>query len=71
MPNRKTFDDRDKYDHSSHPIAHSQPSDLKAEIKDDRDESDASSDEASMEKARPSSAARHRQLRMPIRRRRR
>ena len=37
MPNRKTFDAGDKYDHSSHPVTHGQPSDLKPDIKDDAD----------------------------------
>jgi hypothetical protein len=37
MPNRKTFDAGDKYDHSSHPVTHRQPSDLKPDIKDDAD----------------------------------
>jgi hypothetical protein len=37
MPNRKTFDPRDKVDHSSHPLTHRQPSDLKADIQDPKD----------------------------------
>jgi hypothetical protein len=37
MPNRKTFDAGEKYDHSSHPVTHGQPSDLKPDIKDDAD----------------------------------
>jgi hypothetical protein len=37
MPNRKTFDERDKVDHSSHPLMHRQPSDLKADIQDPDD----------------------------------
>lgn len=37
MPNRKTFDAGDKYDHSSHPVMHGQRSDLKPDIKDDAD----------------------------------
>jgi hypothetical protein len=37
MPNRKTFDAGDKYDHSSHPVTHREPSDLKPDIKDDGD----------------------------------
>ena len=32
MPNRKTFDEREKYDHSGHPVRKRQPSDLKADI---------------------------------------
>jgi len=28
MPNRKTFDERDKYDHSSHPTRNSEKGDL-------------------------------------------
>jgi hypothetical protein len=38
MPNRKTFDDREKYDHSGHPLGHRQPSDLQADIQDKEDE---------------------------------
>jgi hypothetical protein len=38
MPNRKTFDEREKVDHSSHPLMHRQPSDLKADIQDPKDE---------------------------------
>jgi hypothetical protein len=38
MPNRKTFDEREKVDHSSHPLMHRQPSDLKADIPDPKDE---------------------------------
>jgi hypothetical protein len=56
MPNRKTFDERDKYDHSSHPIARSQPSDLKPDIRDDKDRSDGSGDESVAEKAHPDSS---------------
>lgn len=37
MPNRKTFDEREKYDHSSHPVQQRQPSDLKADIQDKQD----------------------------------
>ena len=38
MPNRKTFDQREKVDHSGHPLTHQQPSDLKADIQDPKDE---------------------------------
>ena len=37
MPNRKTFDEREKVDHSSHPLMDRQPSDLKADIQDPDD----------------------------------
>lgn len=37
MPNRKTFDEREKVDHSSHPLMQRQPSDLKADIQDPDD----------------------------------
>jgi hypothetical protein len=37
MPNRKTFDEREKYDHSSHPTRQQQPSDLQADILDKED----------------------------------
>jgi hypothetical protein len=37
MPNRKTFDEHEKVDHSSHPLMHRQPSDLKADIQDPED----------------------------------
>jgi hypothetical protein len=37
MPNRKTFDEREKYDHSGHPVGHRQPSDLQADIRDRED----------------------------------
>ncbi|HLW23104.1 MAG TPA: hypothetical protein VKT22_01940 [Steroidobacteraceae bacterium] len=32
MPNRKAFDERDKYDHSTHPVGHRQPSDLAPDV---------------------------------------
>jgi hypothetical protein len=32
MPNRKTFDEKEKYDHSGHPIAHRQAGDLKPDV---------------------------------------
>ena len=32
MPNRKTFDPRDKYDHSSRPLGHAQKNDLQADV---------------------------------------
>ena len=38
MPNRKTFDEREKYDHSGHPVGHRLPSDLQADIQDKGDE---------------------------------
>jgi hypothetical protein len=37
MPNRKTFDEREKYDHSGHPVDKRQPSDLKPDVKNDAD----------------------------------
>ena len=37
MPNRKTFDEREKVDQSSHPLEHRQPSDLQPDIQDSRD----------------------------------
>jgi hypothetical protein len=38
MPNRKTFDEREKVDHSGHPLGQRQPSDLKADIQDEDDQ---------------------------------
>jgi hypothetical protein len=35
MPNRKTFDPREKYDHSSRPVEHAQKNDLKADVSED------------------------------------
>ena len=32
MPNRKTFDEKEKYDHSGHPIADRQAGDLKPDV---------------------------------------
>jgi len=32
MPNRKTFDEREKYDHSGHPVGEPQPSDLAPDV---------------------------------------
>jgi hypothetical protein len=37
MPNRKTFDEREKYDHSGHPLRERQPSDLQADIQNEED----------------------------------
>jgi hypothetical protein len=50
MPNRKTFDQRDKVDHSSHPLMHRQPSDLKADIQDPEDKVASSGAEHSSER---------------------
>jgi hypothetical protein len=41
MPNRKSFDEKEKYEHSSHPIAHRQAGDLKADVNVGVDEGDA------------------------------
>ena len=35
MPNRKTFDPRDKYDHSGRPLEHAQKNDLKPDISEE------------------------------------
>lgn len=35
MPNRKTFDEKEKYDHSGHPLAHRQAGDLKPAVNAD------------------------------------
>jgi hypothetical protein len=35
MPNRKTFDPREKYDHSGRPVEHAQANDLKADISEE------------------------------------
>jgi hypothetical protein len=37
MPNRKTFDEKEKYDHSSHSIAHRQAGDLRPDVNVDVD----------------------------------
>jgi hypothetical protein len=35
MPNRKTFIDRDKYDHSSHSLTRPENNDLQADVAED------------------------------------
>jgi hypothetical protein len=35
MPNRKTFDPREKYDHSSRPVEHAEKNDLKPDISEE------------------------------------
>jgi len=35
MPNRKTFDPREKYDHSGRPLEHAKKNDLKPDISED------------------------------------
>jgi hypothetical protein len=40
MPNRKTFDEKEKYDHSGHPIAHRQAGDLKPDVNVEADAGD-------------------------------
>jgi hypothetical protein len=35
MPNRKTFDPREKYDHSGRPLEHAQKNDLQPDIRED------------------------------------
>jgi hypothetical protein len=37
MPNRKTFDEREKYDHSGRPLDHRQENDLQADVKETSD----------------------------------
>lgn len=34
MPNRKTFDQRDKYDHSSHSLTRPEKNDLEPDVRD-------------------------------------
>jgi hypothetical protein len=41
MPNRKTFDPREKYDHSSRPLGHAKKNDLKPDISEEASEADA------------------------------
>jgi hypothetical protein len=41
MPNRKSFDESEKYDHSGHPIAHPLPSDLQPDVKHEADDAGA------------------------------
>jgi hypothetical protein len=43
MPNRKTFDPRDKYDHSSRPLGHAQKNDLQADVIDEGSRSERGS----------------------------
>jgi hypothetical protein len=35
MPNRKTFDPREKYDHSGRPVGHAEENDLKPDISEE------------------------------------
>jgi hypothetical protein len=35
MPNRKTFDERERYDHSGRPLNHREANDLKADVQED------------------------------------
>jgi hypothetical protein len=35
MPNRKTFDPRERYDHSGRPVEHAQRNDLKPDISEE------------------------------------
>jgi hypothetical protein len=37
MPNRKTFDEREKYDHSGRPLDHRQENDLQADVNETSD----------------------------------
>ena len=37
MPNRKTFDEREKYDHSGRPLDRRQKNDLKADVSEESD----------------------------------
>jgi hypothetical protein len=37
MPNRKTFDEREKYDHSGRPLDHRQENDLQADVNETPD----------------------------------
>ena len=52
MPNRKTFDPREKYDHSSRPVEHAQKNDLKADVSEDEAKAPAQS-EAKTESRKP------------------
>jgi hypothetical protein len=35
MPNRKTFDEREKYDHSGRPLTHPQKNDLRPDVSEE------------------------------------
>jgi hypothetical protein len=37
MPNRKTFDEREKYDHSGRPLTHRQKNDLRPDVSEESD----------------------------------
>jgi len=37
MPNRKTFDEREKYDHSGRPLTHPQKNDLRPDVSEEAD----------------------------------
>jgi hypothetical protein len=41
MPNRKTFDPREKYDHSGRPVEHAKKNDLKPDISEEASGADA------------------------------
>jgi len=40
MPNRKTFDPREKYDHSGRPVEHAQKNDLKPDVSEEASRED-------------------------------
>jgi hypothetical protein len=44
MPNRKTFDPSEKYDHSSRPVEHAQKNDLQADVSEDDAKASANSE---------------------------
>ena len=37
MPNRKTFDERERYDHSGRPLGHRQANDLKPDVSEEEE----------------------------------
>jgi hypothetical protein len=54
MPNRKTFDEREKYDHSGRPLSHRKTNDLQPDVSEEPDSSrDAASGRGRPRPARP------------------
>jgi hypothetical protein len=58
MPNRKTFDPREKYDHSSRPLEHAKKNDLKPDVSEESPEMEASGVDSPARKERGDRAGR-------------
>jgi hypothetical protein len=58
MPNRKTFDPRERYDHSGRPVEHAKKNDLKPDISEEAPGADTPAGKG-RQGARPAQSSQH------------